>query len=241
VHGACEVLEVAPTVRALRLECPPPSLQTLVPTRERVFRALDAVAGPAAWTADPAAVRQLSPLARREGWRLTAFLRDKEAVGFAAAGQRPLGLAVDLGSTKIAGYLLDLETGEEVGASGIMNPQSASERTFRPPRSGVPERGGRRRARSGRAGSDRRPGRRAREQAGAAREQIADACVVGNTAMTHLYLSLPVQQLSVSPFVAAAGAACDVKARELGLAIAPVLTCTSLLRSGVSWAPTTWP
>ena len=33
------------------------------------------------------------------------------------------------------------------------------------------------------------------EQAGISRSQIADICVVGNTAMTHLLFGLPVQQL----------------------------------------------
>src|SRR5215831_5178913 len=77
------------------------------------------------WTAEPAVLCQLSPLARRTGWRLTAYLRGQEIVGVAAPGRRPAGLAVDLGTTKIAGYLVDLETGEELAADGVMNPQIA--------------------------------------------------------------------------------------------------------------------
>ena len=58
-------------------------------------------------------------------------------------------------------------------------------------------------------------------QAGVTQEQIVEACIVGNTAMTHLLLKLPVHQLAVSPFVAASSSALDVKARELDLDIAP--------------------
>ena len=36
---------------------------------------------------------------------------------------RIYGLAVDLGSTTIAAHLCDLQTGEVVASSGIMNPQ----------------------------------------------------------------------------------------------------------------------
>ena len=54
-----------------------------------------------------------------------------------------------------------------------------------------------------------------------AQEQIAEACIVGNAAMTHLLLKLPVRQLSVAPFVAAGSSALDVKARDLDLDIAP--------------------
>src|ERR1051325_7439792 len=38
-------------------------------------------------------------------------------------GRRGLGLAVDIGTTKIAGYLLDLESGKTLASKGLMNPQ----------------------------------------------------------------------------------------------------------------------
>jgi uncharacterized 2Fe-2S/4Fe-4S cluster protein (DUF4445 family) len=44
---------------------------------------------------------------------------------------------------------------------------------------------------------------------------------VGNTAMHHLFLRLPVKQLALSPFVPAASRALEVRAGELGLNIAP--------------------
>ena len=58
-------------------------------------------------------------------------------------------------------------------------------------------------------------------EAGVTREQVVDACVVGNTAMTHLLLGLPVRQLAVAPYVAATAAHVDVKACSLGLDMAP--------------------
>ncbi len=45
--------------------------------------------------------------------------------------------------------------------------------------------------------------------------------VCGNTAMHHLLLGLPVRQLGRAPFVAALREAIDVKARDLGVAVAP--------------------
>jgi len=44
---------------------------------------------------------------------------------------------------------------------------------------------------------------------------------VGNTAMHHLFLRLPVKQLALSPFVPAISRALEVRAGELGLNIAP--------------------
>ncbi len=39
------------------------------------------------------------------------------------AGQPPLGLAVDLGTTKIAASLVNLETGDTLCSEGAPNPQ----------------------------------------------------------------------------------------------------------------------
>jgi len=55
---------------------------------------------------------------------------------------------------------------------------------------------------------------------GANTEEIVEAVVVGNTAMHHLFLRLPVSQLAYSPFVPAVSQALDIKARDLGLDIA---------------------
>jgi uncharacterized 2Fe-2S/4Fe-4S cluster protein (DUF4445 family) len=49
---------------------------------------------------------------------------------------------------------------------------------------------------------------------------IVEAVMVGNTAMHHLALGLPVEQLARAPYVPAVGSALNVKARELGLCIA---------------------
>lgn len=58
-------------------------------------------------------------------------------------------------------------------------------------------------------------------EVGTSTEEIVELVVVGNTAMHHLFLGLPVSQLVQSPFVPAVGQALDIKARDLGLHIAP--------------------
>jgi uncharacterized 2Fe-2S/4Fe-4S cluster protein (DUF4445 family) len=54
---------------------------------------------------------------------------------------------------------------------------------------------------------------------GASAEDIVEAVVVGNTAMHHLYLGLPVRQLVLAPFVPAVDADLSIKARDLGIRI----------------------
>jgi len=48
-----------------------------------------------------------------------------------------------------------------------------------------------------------------------------DVVVVGNTAIHHLFLRLPVSQLALAPYVPAVRAAVNVPAREIGLKFAP--------------------
>jgi len=57
--------------------------------------------------------------------------------------------------------------------------------------------------------------------AGRSCQEIAEAVVVGNTAMHHLFLGLPVRQLGLAPYLAAVIDPLDLKARDVGLGIAP--------------------
>jgi uncharacterized 2Fe-2S/4Fe-4S cluster protein (DUF4445 family) len=58
-------------------------------------------------------------------------------------------------------------------------------------------------------------------EAGSEPRAILDAVIVGNTAMHHLLLGLGVRQLARSPYVPAVQRALDLKARDVGLRLAP--------------------
>ncbi|MDD5700883.1 MAG: ASKHA domain-containing protein [Dehalococcoidales bacterium] len=58
-------------------------------------------------------------------------------------------------------------------------------------------------------------------ETGASAEEIVDAVIVGNTAIHHLTLGLPVQPLAYPPFSAAVQDALDIKARDIGLHLSP--------------------
>jgi uncharacterized 2Fe-2S/4Fe-4S cluster protein (DUF4445 family) len=220
--GLAGEVAVEATVRARQVAAPPPTLADHRSDFDRVAQSLLAAHGLHGLTAEPAVLRQLSPLARRNEWRLTAYLSGNEVVGFAAPECHPVGLAVDLGTTKIAGYLVDLETGAELAAAGVMNPQIAygEDVIARLAHAARTDGGAQRLADADRGAINDLAGSLA-AAAGVARDQIAAACVVGNTAMHHLLLGLPTRQLAVSPFVAATSRPLDVRAAELGLELAP--------------------
>jgi len=199
------------------LQVEPPTLDDPRSDLARLIAAIPPPAGETI-TAPPAVARQVTSAARAHNWQLTALLRSAEIVGVVPAGSSPVGLAVDLGTTKIAAVLVDLASGDALAVSGALNPQISygedviSRLTYahRNPD------GGHVLAAAVRQALDELLGELT-AQAGVDRAQVADACIVGNTAMTHLLLELPVHQLALSPYVAATNAAVDVRAHELGL------------------------
>ena len=75
--------------------------------------------------ADHTVLQRLPSLLREENWTLRASLRRAEIIDVRPVAQRPLGLAVDIGTTKVAAYLVDMETGATLAVDGITNPQIA--------------------------------------------------------------------------------------------------------------------
>ncbi|MBN1991189.1 MAG: DUF4445 domain-containing protein [Anaerolineae bacterium] len=219
--GDFDQLTLDPLVHAYDLKIPPPSLDDPRADLERLTAALPPTLGQPI-EAEPAVVRQITTGAREHHWHLTAYLRDAEVVGVVPSGLPPMGLAIDLGTTKIAASLVDLTTGNELAVTGVLNPQigygedviSRLTHVWRNPD------GGRTLATMVQETLDNLLAELA-EKAGVSRAQVADVCLVGNTAMIHLLLQLPVRQLATSPYVAATNAAIDLKAREVGLATAP--------------------
>ena len=222
VEGWEVAVSPEPPVRAYRLELTPPSMDDLSADARRLLETLYRQHQVRCFTIDLEALRTLSPQLRSGKWQAQASVRGDEVVAVSPWPSRQLGLAVDIGTTKIAGYLLDLDTGETLAARGIMNPQIASGEDVISRIAGVQE--------SPSAGA-----KLQRLVVNSLSQLMVDLCaeieaeadeilaivVVGNTAMHHLLLRLPVAQLALSPFLPAISEALDIKARDLGLRIAP--------------------
>ena len=145
-----------------------------------------------------------------------------EVVAVLAPGDRLFGLAVDIGTTKLAAYLVDLATGHTIAKTGEMNPQIGYGEDVISRIGYCAEH------------ADGRIVLQARlmetlntlatqlcHEAGATQRQIVDAVAVGNTAMHHLFAGLPVDQLGRAPYVAAVSDPLDLRASDVGLALAP--------------------
>jgi uncharacterized 2Fe-2S/4Fe-4S cluster protein (DUF4445 family) len=221
VEGQDIPVTADPPVRAYRLQLTAPSLEDLIADAERAQHALAEQHGVHCRTVDVAALRHISPRLREWGWSAQAVLRNGECVAWQSPQAPLLGLAIDLGTTKVAGYLIDLDEGRTVASQGLMNPQiSHGEDVV---------------TRIGRALESPQEAQRMQALAveviaqlaqeltatvEAQAQDIVDAVVVGNTAMHHLLLRLPVEQLVMAPYVPAVASALDVKARDLNLPFA---------------------
>jgi len=131
-------------------------------------------------------------------------------------------VAVDLGTTKLAGYLLNLETGETLASVGAMNPQLAyGEDVMARITYALQEPEGAERLRQAAVEGLSQLVRDLCAQAGVPPEHVVEAVVVGNTAMHHLFLGLPTRPLGLAPYVPVESGPLDVRARDVGLPLAP--------------------
>jgi uncharacterized 2Fe-2S/4Fe-4S cluster protein (DUF4445 family) len=223
LEGLMGEFAVDPVITTRDVQLEPASLKDSRADLDRFIHEVKISAGANDFYADAFAAKQLSPLLRAHKWQTGCYSRSNEIIGFVPAGARPAGVAIDLGTTKIAAYLLDLNTGRELSSTGVLNPQtrfgddvmSRLHHIIKHPDSSPSEP-----AKAVRS-SIRDVIHTLTEKAGIKPIQVADICIVGNTAMTHLLLDLPVRQLAISPYIACTNSAVDVKARDLEFITAP--------------------
>ncbi len=133
-----------------------------------------------------------------------------------------LGLAIDVGTTKVALFLLDLDTGATVARRGVMNPQIAYgedvvSRIAYADRhadgSGV--------LRRRLAETLNRTVAEMCRELGVGPERVVEGVVVANTVMHHLFAGLPVRALGTAPYRPAVTASMALAAATAGLALSP--------------------
>ncbi|HOG46691.1 MAG TPA: ASKHA domain-containing protein [Anaerolineae bacterium] len=218
-------VSVAPTgeVRIVPLAVAPPTLADQVADLERVRAALRREQGIGEARAGLATLGALRTALRSSGWRVAIALRGDEIIGaYPGAAPPPLGLAVDVGTTKLACYLVDLQSGQTLAATGVMNPQIAyGEDVMSRLEAALVEPAKATRLQQEVAQAINGAAAELTATLGLMPEHLLDICLVGNTAMHHLLAGLPVQPLAVSPFVAALNSSLSVGAGQLGLRAAP--------------------
>ncbi len=222
VEGLEAPTALEPAVTGYMIAAAGPTLDDPRGDDQRLCDAVAAVGGRAIVLTDLAVARHATETLRRLDWQARVTVRGHEIIHVAPADAPWLGLAVDIGTTKIAAYLVDLTSGRTLAAAGAMNPQIAYGEDV-VARLMYADKGPNEAAalQALLAESLNRLAADLAVEIGARPADIVDAVAVGNTAIHHLFLRLPVHQLAAAPYVPAVRSAVDVKAREIGLQLAP--------------------
>ena len=222
LEGMAIAIQPEPPVKAHHLRLKAPSLPAPQADADHLLQELDSQHGLHCKQIDITVLRLLPEQLRAWNWECQAIVRGSEVIALAPLKGRQLGLAVDLGTTKIAGYLVDLNSGETLAARGVMNPQISYGEDVVSRINAA--------AQSAEASREQQRlvvealnelGRDLCAEVDAWLGEVLEMVAVGNTAMHHLFLGLPAKQLALSPFVPAVSQALDIKARDLGLETAP--------------------
>jgi uncharacterized 2Fe-2S/4Fe-4S cluster protein (DUF4445 family) len=219
--GYVEVLvKPEPLLRKVHLELPPATLHDDLSDVERIQKALGTTIHVGLET-----LRALPSVLRRDDFRLTATLWDRGggreellAVEAGHTRERAYGIAFDIGTTSVVGYLIDLFSGKEIARSSRLNGQQPWGADVLSRASHAME----------------KPDGVADLQAavvGTLNQIIADCCtsvnprevyyitVVGNSIMHHLALGITPATIAVSPYVPVTRDGLTLRAADLGIAL----------------------
>jgi uncharacterized 2Fe-2S/4Fe-4S cluster protein (DUF4445 family) len=217
---AARAFAMDPVVRLHTVDVAEPDLATPTGDLGRLFEALRREWGLDDLHADLSVIRALQSALAAGSYRVTVAVhggRDVIAVwpGF---HDRAFGVAIDVGSTTIAGHLVDLVSGEIIASAGVMNPQIrfGEDLMSRVSYVMLHEGGDVELTTAVRKALDGLLAALA-NKSDVKRLEILELAIVGNPIMHHLLLGIDPTPLGSAPFALATDAAVSTTAAELGV------------------------
>ncbi len=217
-------IKLNPAIKKYYVELKPATLHDATGDFERLQGELGKKYKLSDLTIDYPALLSLQNTVREGDWKVTVSVWKKKEIVRVEAGQvkRGYGLAVDIGTTTVAGYLCDLTSGEVLATAAMMNPQVAyGEDVMSRIGYATKEKGGLKRLNDAIIKGLNQIVGEVTKKTGIKRADIIDMAVVGNTCIHHLFLNIDPRHLGKAPFAPGIHHSVDVKARDLGLKIAP--------------------
>lgn len=205
-------------ISARTVSLPVPSLEDQASDMERLSRALGRSISP---HSSLTMVRLLPHLLRQYDWQVTAVVQDDELLGLEPPQDFPvLGLAVDIGTTTVAGVLVDLQTGADLATASRTNPQALHGddvvSRIEYASQGDPQVEELQRLV---VHAINEIAVEAAAAAGVSVRHIYKTVVAGNTTMEHFLLGVTPEHIGVTPFVAVRREGLSVRAHHLGIEI----------------------
>jgi uncharacterized 2Fe-2S/4Fe-4S cluster protein (DUF4445 family) len=215
-------IKLKPAVKQYYVELKPATLHDPLGDFERLKEELGRKYKLKNLTIDYPVLLKLQNVIRAGDWKITVSIwKNGEIVGVKSGKiDTGYGLAVDIGTTTVAGYLCDLSTGKVVATDAMMNPQVAygEDIMSRINYATKGKNGLKQLHQAIIKGLNEIIGNVAKK-AGIKRDNIIDMAVVGNTCMHHLFLNIDPRHLGKAPFPPAIHHSIDAKARDLALRI----------------------
>lgn len=221
-------IDLNPAVERYRVVLDTPSLSDNRADRERLIDSLEREYDLEVSEIDHLVQQRLPGTLRAgdtdDGLEVTATVyRDREVIDVHPGGlRRTYGLAIDIGTTTVAVYLVDLDTGEVEAVSAQLNPQRhAGEDIMSRMRYCRRQNNGRQELQAAIIDGVNDAIDEVLQRASVEQDALYEAVLVGNTAMHHLFLGYDPDHVAGSPYIPARHEATSLKARDLGVAINP--------------------
>lgn len=213
-----------PAVKKYYVEVLPPTLKQPLGDWERLQSELKRRFGLENLSIDYETLKMLPALMRQGEWQATVSVRMAQEVIKVEPGcvEDGYGLAIDVGTTTLAGYLCNLSSGDIVATDYLVNPQvSYGEDVMSRITYAVTSEDGLKKMNWVVIEALNRIAGRLTQKVGIKPQDILEVVIVGNTCMHHLLLGIDPQYLGKAPFTPAMHHSLDIKACDLGLKVAP--------------------
>ncbi len=222
-EGADRDFRLLPALECFSLQLAQPTLQDNRADAERLLESL-AEKHDLQCRFDGLVLQDLPSALREDDFHVRVDVwQKKEILRVVPAGNLPprcYGLAVDVGTTTVAAYLCDLDSGEiKARASDVNNQVAYGEDIISRITYSTAKPANRKIMQQLIISTVNDLASKLAAEAGGRAEDILDVTVVFNSVMHHLFLGLDPRNLGGSPFVPVSKASLDIKARDLGLDI----------------------
>ena len=226
-------------IRQYVLRLPPPSLEDQTDDWSRLQRELRRQFGLRGLTASLPVLRQLSQRLREANWHVRAVIEwdawDRPDGPARLLDLRPAeapgglwGAAVDIGTTTVTVYLVDLQTGQVAAQAADYNAQIARGEDIISRIIYASKPGGLEELQALVRETVHRLLAQCCQAVGADPGQVYKMTVAGNTTMMHLFLGVPPEGIRLTPYIPTVNHWPTMQARQLGLAIHPEATVDCL-------------
>ncbi len=220
---------LSPAVHQSFLELSPPSLVDNAADFDRLKSAVATKFGIEKLTASLPLLCKLSQNLRKANWQVTVVIntqnQDKNArlinIYPGYRKQQPLGVAVDIGTTNVVANLVDLSSGHILNQASDLNKQTACGEDVISRIIYSEHKGGVKQLNQLVIQTINELLDKLTEKNNLKTTDIDQMVVAGNTAMTHLFLSLPPTHIRQEPYISTTTQFPLVTARELGVKINP--------------------